>query len=207
MLDFIFNFIEKKKVFWILVLLNLIGAVYGFVFYYGSQLIETFNSNPLLLIFVPDSPLVAFILAAAFLSIKFNFKSDLFLFIAFAAAIKNGFWTVSVLSFYPDFYFPINPLLYIVLFAAHIGIFFEAFILLGKIQLERYFIVVSLFFFFANEISDYVFFTHPPLPMDSLTFMYQYTSFLSIAATFVSYYVIEKYRKPILEIFNSNPVK
>ena len=140
----------RKLLFWFIVLANLGGAVYGFTFFYGNQLLAT---NPLLWLFVADCPLYALLFAVAFLfrgkarpeTLKtlFGKVPDLsFLwFVAFLGAMKYGFWTMFVLSTYPEFYFTSGAsLLYGAIFVGHLFLLFETMLLVGKIKVKDWFL-------------------------------------------------------------------
>ena len=125
----------RRMLFWLIVLANIGGAVYGFAFYYGEQFLVT---NPLLWVFVGDCPLYALLFGLAFffrgearpemLEAWLGRVPDLSLlwFVAFVGAMKYGFWTVFVLTVFSGFYFtPASSLMYAVLFGAHIFMFFQ----------------------------------------------------------------------------------
>ncbi len=191
--------------FWFIVIANLGGFVYGTFFYYPIQLLST---NPLLWIFVPDCPLAALLIGLAFLSrcgsLNLSFLhpfskrgTDLswFWFLAFVMAMKYGFWTVFVLSAYPSFYFtPSSSLLYSILFASHVFLFFETFLLVGKIRPRVWFLLPALGFLLANDLSDYLLGTHPPLPETALGFMFPATLFMTLAFTWLSYHVLRRHQ-------------
>ncbi len=192
--------------FWFIVLANLGGFVYGTFFFYSAQFLST---NPLLWLFVPDCPFAALLIGLAFLSrcgslnlsLLHPFsrrRTDLswFWFLAFVMAMKYGFWTVFVLSVYSQFYFtPASSLLYSVLFASHIFLMFETFFLVGKIHPRRWFLLPTLGFLLANDLSDYLLGTHPPLPEASLGFMFPATVFMTLAFTALSYHVLRSHSK------------
>jgi uncharacterized membrane protein YpjA len=191
--------------FWFIVLANLGGFIYGTFFFYSGQFLST---NPLLWIFVPDCPLAALLIGLAFLSrcgspnLSFlhpfsrgkSYDLSWFWFLAFVMAMKYGFWTVFVLATYSSFYFtPSSSLLYSILFASHIFLFFETFLLVGKIRPKRWFLVPSLGFLLLNDLSDYLLGTHPPLPEASLGFMFPATIFMTLAFTGLSYHVLRSH--------------
>ena len=190
---------HKELVFWFIIFIDVLSAFYGFFLFYGYQLSIT---NPLLLIFVPDCPLAATLIAIAlFLAYKKK-VCNLFFFISFVYALKYGFWTFFVLAKYVEFYLPNNGIwLYSYLFLGHVGLFLEAFLVLGKIKLRPSYIAYSLIFLVLNDFSDYVLGTAPPLPPGTVGFMFPLTLLMSFFFTFFSYYVIEHYKEPIIKLF------
>jgi len=189
--------------FWFIVVANIGGFFYGVIFYYSGQLLST---NPLLWVFVVDCPLAALLFGLAFLSRcgSINLTLDPFSkgkkydlswlwFLAFVMAMKYGFWTIFVLATYSSFYFSTaSALMYTILFCSHVFLLFETLFLIGKIKLKRWFFLPTLGFLLANDLSDYLLGTYPPLPAESLTFMFPATIFMTIAFTLLSYSVLSK---------------
>jgi uncharacterized membrane protein YpjA len=196
---FSFSFISGKifssrKILFFLVLANLVGAFYGFVFYYGKK----FFLTPLhLWLFVPDCPLFSFLFAfSVFLVLMDKEKSFLFFF-TLAGSLKYGFWTVFVLLFFSGFYFtPENHLMYSVLLVAHVFLFVESFLLIKKIKFKLFYLVPSLLFFVANDLSDYFLDTHPPLPESELNFMFYFTLLSSLAFVAFALLLVKKAKSP-----------
>ncbi len=169
---------SNKKLLYFLILANFIGALYGFIFYYGARLLST----PLhLWIFVPDCPLFSLFMSLTFLLILLKKESSLLFFFSLVGALKYGFWTVFVLTFFNDFYFtPEKTFMYAVLLIAHIFLFAESFLLVKKIKFKFYYLLPTLLFFLANDFSDYFLGTHPPIPLDELNFMFYLTLISSL---------------------------
>jgi uncharacterized membrane protein YpjA len=192
--------VSRKFLFWFVFTANLVGAIYGFIFYYGNQFAVT---NPLLWFFVPDCPLMSLFFAFSMILIRFKKNFHAFYFLSFSGSLKYGFWTVFVLTNFSAFYFtPSLSLLYTVLFISHVFLFIEQFTLIGKIKLKKLFLVLALIFLIANDFSDYFLFTHPPLPRNSLGFMFNATLLMTFAFTFFSYWVLKNFKNPLIKIFN-----
>ncbi|MFH1695079.1 MAG: DUF1405 domain-containing protein [Candidatus Micrarchaeota archaeon] len=184
---------SSKKLMYFLILANLIGAVYGFVFYYGKQFLET----PLYLwLFVPDCPLFSLFFAICLLLILLKKENSFFFFLSLAGALKYGFWTVFVLLFFNEFYFtPENFLVYSVLLISHIFLFIESFLLIKKIKFKFYFFLLSLLFFIANDLSDYFLNTRPGLPLTELNFMFYFTLISSFVFILLALFLVKKLNK------------
>lgn len=189
-----------KKLFWAIFGINAIAAIYGFVFFYGRQLSA---ANPLLAVFIPDCPLASLLFAAAMLVIAFRLRADWFCSLAAATALKYGFWTVFVLLLYPGFYFaPETALMYSALLVAHIGLFIEVLALLpGKFKIRAIHILPVLAWFFANDLSDYLLRTNPPMPEYANAFMFPATVAMSLFFAAFTILALPRIRKPLIEIF------
>lgn len=190
---------SRNFLFWVIVIGNLVGAFYGFFFYYGQQLM---NSNILLWVFVPDCPLVALLFAVAMIGIKFKKKQlQWFYFLSFAFALKYAFWTVFVLWNYSWYYFtPEASFMYSVLFVSHILLFVEQFLLLNKIQAKKFFLAIALVFLLANDFSDYLLGIHPPLPCSALEFMFPASVAMSFFFSLFAFWVLRRKFKPLIEL-------
>jgi len=189
---------NKKLNIILLVLINLIAALYGFVFFYGSQ----FLSTPIhLWLFVPDCPLYALLAAIALAGFYFGKKNDLFNSIVFIGLLKYGFWTVFVLANFQWFYFaPETSMMYSTLFIAHLGLFLEAFLFIGHIKLNKLFLGISFAWFLLNDFIDYLLAVHPPIPLSEINFIFQATLAMTFAFVLIAFLLLKRIRKPLLNI-------
>lgn len=173
---------------------NAVGALYGFVFYYGEALKSV---NPVLAVFVPDCPLYALLFAVALALMCLGRRLNLFYFLVFIGALKYGFWTMFVLVKYSDYYFTQNSLLYSILFVSHLGLFLETVLLLGKITLKKSHLPIALVWFLMNDLADYVLKTHPPLPEEALQYMFIATVLMSLFFCGLSFFLVKRIKRPI----------
>ena len=147
----------------VLVLVNLVGTLIGFIYYYG-QLSAT---SPLLWIFVPDCPLYTGLFALLIILAVVGIRNDLFGLIVSIGLMKYGAWTLFALSFYHDFFFSFATLVWVqsaVLFILHIGMTAEGFVLPFR-RIRGEYIAAALGWFLLNDFFDYFGPTvHPYLP-------------------------------------------
>jgi uncharacterized membrane protein YpjA len=200
----------SRLLFWFIILVNLGGAAFGLIFYYGEQLA---NTNPLLWIFVPDFSLYALLFAVVFyfqgepkpreLKKWFGRVPDLswLWFLIFVGALKYGFLTVFVLSAYSPFFFtPEAGLMLGVLFGFNIFLMFETILLVGKIRIREVFLLISLVWFLINDFSDYLLGTHIQLPESALVFMFPATMGMSVVFTLMAYLVLGRYARDTYKV-------
>jgi len=193
--------LPRKTIFWLLIAANLIGTVYGFIFYYGKQMLDILATQPELILFIPDSPLHTLFLTLALLGVFFSEKRDWFYFFAFAGALKIGAWTTFVLLGFQQFYFaPEIALINFILLLAHIVLFFEAFLLIGKIELKKWFLLPPLIWFLVGDYSDYILGTHPPIPVTEISLIFSVTVAFSIIFTALTWIILSKWKKPIINL-------
>lgn len=194
-----------RLLFWLIIMANLGGAAFGFLVYYSQQLSST---DPFLWLFVVDCPLYALLFAVAFffraeprprlLRAWLPRLPDLspIWFLIFVGALKYGFWTVFVLTAYSPYYFtPGTGFLYAVLYGAHLFLIFETVLLVGRIRVREAFLPLSLAWFMANDLSDYLLGTHPPLPDSALTFMFPATMAMTVVFTLLAYLILGRYSR------------
>lgn len=98
------TFLSSRPVLWLLFICNLLGTVYGYI-WYEAQLRDTWlHHPPWQLIFVPDSPTASlfftlsllFLLFPARLS-KYHFLRTLIEGLAVVTSVKYGIWAVSMI--------------------------------------------------------------------------------------------------------------
>ncbi len=184
---------QQSPLFKFLLLANAIGAAYGFIFYYGQQLLTT---NPLLWVFVPDCPLYAFLFALALILLSEKTKAGWFYFLVFVGAVKYGFWTMFVLANYSYYYFtPELSLMYGVLFISHLVLFAEPLVLLGRISVKRETLALAIFWFLLNDWVDYSLGTHPPVPAAKIPEIFTLTVLMTFIFSLASYWLVKRFEE------------
>jgi uncharacterized membrane protein YpjA len=161
-MDFILRW---PVIFWTCFVANLIGAVFGSIFWYGPMLLD----SPLwALPFIPDCPLAALLGSIALLGLHWGRQWSFFYTLTAFACIKYGLWTVAywlnawtTAGFYGD---PIEVMLFVV----HIGLFIEGLLFVphyGLLSFGKRLLVIGVFV--LSMVVDYVLGYHPPLgPVD-----------------------------------------
>lgn len=149
-----------------LVLVNAAGTVWGVVWYW-EQLKETpWYFLPV----VPDSPLHAMFFG---IFIFWLLKGERFVqswraFIAWAGVlggIKYGFWTTVILSQYlllPGTYATVEDWM---LYLSHGGMALQGLVYMNRLPKAAMAAAVVIFWLALNDFCDYVFMTHPRLPL------------------------------------------
>ncbi|MDD1721520.1 MAG: DUF1405 domain-containing protein [Euryarchaeota archaeon] len=178
--------VENAPLIVIIILINLAGTLVGF-FYYWDQIS---TSSPSIWLFIPDCPLYV-LLAAIVLALYLTTKrrSDLVNFITAIGLLKYGTWTALVVLGFSTFYFAIDSALYGAIAIMHIGMALEFVLPLFLIRrVQRGFVVLALLWFFANDIADYYFAAHPPIPINELTLIAPLTFALTPLCTLIAYF-------------------
>jgi uncharacterized membrane protein YpjA len=177
----------------ILILFNLIGTVWGFI-WYGPQLAIT---PWYLMLFVPDCPLQALIFAI-FLTL-YPFRSqreataseDFLVWLAVLGSIKYGLWTQIILgqAIMADSYSTDT----LILFASHFGMTLEGLIYFPRGQRRFRPILAVALWFAANDGFDYFLDTHPVLPLYNQEGMAFFTAVVLSLATVVTAFGLCRY--------------
>jgi len=168
------------------ILINLAGTLIGF-FYYSDQLL---SSSPAIWLFIPDCPfyvLLAAIVLAVYLVTKR--RSDLVSFITAIGLLKYGTWTALVVLGFSSFYFAVDRALYEAIAVMHVGMALEFVLPLFLIRrVHRRFAILALLWFFANDVADYYFGAHPPVPINGLPLIAPLTFALTPLCTLIVYF-------------------
>jgi len=195
----------RDILFWLIFLANMGGAIYGFTLFYGQQLLST----PLpLWPFTPDCPLFALLFALSMLVVRSGMKgafATLFNYLTFAGALKYGFWTVFVLTYYRPFYTvtPMQTALSTMLAVSHVFLFFEAFLLASYVRPKPWHLAALLGFFLLSDWSDYVWLTYPPVPEYALQLLFPLTVAMSLVAVIGGYLILRRAKRPLLPILQA----
>lgn len=163
-----------------MIIINLGGTVFGY-YYYKYQL----RSSPWYLwIFIPDSPNAVLLFAIALALLRMKCKFKLINALAFVDLIKVGIWTLFVFLIYRDYYFsPAGFEFTSILFALHLGMVIEAFVLIKSLEaLRARELIFMLFWFLLNDLFDYYLDAHPiiRLAQISLVMSFAFTTSLVI---------------------------
>jgi uncharacterized membrane protein YpjA len=149
------------------VLANLVGTIFGTIFWYGPMLLDA----PLWSwLFIPDCPLGALLGSIGLLALRARRRWGFFYALTAFACMKYGIWTVlfwlriwSVEGFAAD---PLTFLMEGMLFVTHIGLFIEGLLFVPYINpLSRLARLGVVGWFALSVYADYALDFHPPLPL------------------------------------------
>ena len=160
------NIFYKKWFLTGLVVANLLGTIWGIIWYW-SQL----GATPwYLLPFVPDSPLHAMLFGLFIYWLltpanKMNFARMLICWAGVLGVIKYGLWTTVILSQYLLVIGSIPSLEDLMLFASHGGMALQGLVYANRLPRQKLAPFLAVGWFACNDLFDYVFMTHPRLPL------------------------------------------
>ncbi len=145
---------------WTLVAINLLSAVSGYIYWYGSDILAA----PLYLWpFVPDSPLSATLWAFALLAFHYGKRWEFLGLLAVTGCVKYGLWT--------DWVWFTNALSggrysieAVVLSANHFGMVLEGLLLVPLLRPRLHHALLVAVWYGINDLADYGFGNHPRVP-------------------------------------------
>ena len=152
--------LRNPLIFWTCVIVNLVGAVYGTIGWYGPMLAQSpVWAYP----FIPDCPLAAAGGTVALLGLRAGKRwSFVYTLVAFAC-IKYGLWTLAFWSRHWIGSGEILPI-QVMLFVAHMGLLAEGLLFvprIGSLSLPKRWWVIA--WFAVSVFVDYGLGYHPPL--------------------------------------------
>lgn len=164
------EFLSKRLIIWILLISNLLGTIYGYI-WYGGQLQATAMNHPIWqLPFVPDSPTASLFFSLALLLLLYPPKRILGFLIqqfiealAVVTSVKYGIWAVAMIFagasqgselVWQDW----------MLVASHTAMAVEALIFVKLFHMRSTALIGAIAWTLLNDTVDYTFGVFPYLP-------------------------------------------
>lgn len=197
---------RDRRIIWLLFIVNLLGTVYGYM-WYGNQLAFTAENYPVwLLPFVPDSPTASLFFTIALLLLLYPPKGltgtlvrQLIEALAVVTSVKYGIWAVSMIvagGYQGD---TVNWKDWM-LMISHTGMAVEALIYARFFSFRRM-LPVALLWTFANDMVDYSEGVFPWLPSvldDDINAVQYFTMGLTLFSTAAAWLFGGKTKRPVL---------
>ncbi|MBF7017090.1 DUF1405 domain-containing protein [Staphylococcus durrellii] len=151
--------IYNKIALWILLICNLAGTIYGYI-WYDTQLSVT---DWQFLMFVPDSPTASLFLCLVILAFIANKNIAIIEALAFVSLFKYGVWAVlmNIIMFIDERQIFLNGLM---LIFSHGIMAIEAIIFYPRMKVTVIGLVVAMIWVFHNDVIDYIFKQYPYYP-------------------------------------------
>ncbi|AZK47196.1 DUF1405 domain-containing protein [Paenibacillus lentus] len=164
------EFLSSRFILWALFISNLLGTIYGYI-WYGAQLWDTWANYPRWLIpFVPDSPTASlfFTLALLFLMFpnslsKYHRIRTLIEALAVVTSVKYGVWAVSII-FAGAYQGDVLVWQDWMLVVSHLAMAVEALLFVRLFAYGSIMLLLAGTWTFLNDFMDYSFGVYPWLP-------------------------------------------
>ncbi|CAH0118774.1 MULTISPECIES: DUF1405 domain-containing protein [unclassified Paenibacillus] len=184
------HFLTNRIILWCLFWFNLLGTIYGYI-WYGPQLRYTYENSPVWqLVFVPDSPTASLFFTIAVLFLLYPPVRSKFMIglrkivegLAVITSVKYGIWAVAIIFagaaqgnmlVWQDW----------MLVASHTAMAVEALLFVRFFSFGTGALVIGLLWTLLNDTVDYTFHVFPTLPgvlMDDLAAVRNFTFGLTI---------------------------
>ena len=148
-----FFYLLKSKPFLVLLLLvNIPGTIYGY-YWYGWQLADT---EPIFLLFVPDSPTASLFFCFVLLAFLFKKNWPLMEGLAAVTLFKYGIWAVVMNALVMIETNQLSPIA-IMLILSHLGMAIEGLLFTPFYKIKRWHLVAVAIWTLHNDVIDYVF--------------------------------------------------
>lgn len=196
-LKWIYPILGNRNVLWILLIVNIAGTIYGYV-WYGWQLKET---PPIFLIFVPDSPTASLFFVFVLLAFLLKRNWPLLEALAIVTLFKYGIWAVvmNVLVYFVTGEMNVEG--YMLIFS-HLAMAIQGLLYAPFYRIKLWHLVVTGIWTLHNDVIDYVFQMMPRYHMLD-QFMPQigyFTFWLSILSLAIAYYMCIRPNRFVLKI-------
>lgn len=174
---------------WLLLVVNLLGTAYGY-YWYNWQLEIT---EPIFLIFVPDSPTASLFFSIALLGWLFGRHFKLIEALALITLVKYGLWAV-VMNIWTQV--ETGPIGFVgwMLVVSHFAMAVQAVLYISKYRFTWVHLLIAAIWTIHNDVIDYVFGQMPiyrSLSEHTLVIGY-FTFWLSIACILLAIAVIKR---------------
>ncbi|HLG26861.1 MAG TPA: DUF1405 domain-containing protein [Paenisporosarcina sp.] len=173
---------------WILLAVNVLGTIYGYIWYIWQLKI----TDPIFLIFVPDSPTASLFFSIALFGWLINRNFKLIEALALITLVKYGLWAV-VMNIWTQF--EAGPIGFVgwMLVVSHFAMAVQALLYIPKYKFNWIHVLIAAIWTLHNDVIDYVFGQMPiyrSLSEHTQTIGY-FTFWLSIACILVAIKVMK----------------
>lgn len=177
-----------KTFMWILLVVNTLGTIYGYIWYMWQLEI----TEPIFLIFVPDSPTASLFFSIALFGWLINRHFRLIEALALITLVKYGLWAV-VMNIWTQF--ESGPIGFVgwMLVVSHFAMAVQALLYIPMYKFKWIHILIAAIWTLHNDVIDYVFGQMPiyrSLSEHTQTIGY-FTFWLSIACIVIAIKVIK----------------
>lgn len=181
--------LSNRSFLWLLLIVNALGTIYGY-YWYGWQLEIT---DPIFLVFVPDSPTASLFFCFAIVAWLYGSNFRLMEALALITLIKYGLWAVvmNMLTLWETG--SINAIGWM-LVASHFAMAVQAVLYSSKYRFTKVHIVIAAIWTLHNDVIDYVF-EQMPIYGTIMQYMNEigyFTFWLSICCIIFALYVENK---------------
>ncbi|WP_147533774.1 DUF1405 domain-containing protein [Bacillus marasmi] len=185
-MGYIYALLANRKILWLLLIINIIGTIYGYI-WYGWQLADT---PTIFLPFVPDSPTASLFFVFVLIALLLKKNWPIFEALAIVTLVKYGVWAVVMNLLVGIINGQLDAVGYM-LMLSHFAMAIQGVLYAPFYRLKPWHLVVTGVWVVHNEIIDYVFKMMPRYhTLDNYMAEIGYFTFwLSIFSLGITYYL------------------
>ncbi|TFE03073.1 DUF1405 domain-containing protein [Jeotgalibacillus salarius] len=185
MVEYIFSWLTNRYFLWILFIVNLFGTIYGY-YWYRFQLADT---EPIFLIFVPDSPTASLFFTIVIFGYLINKQWPLIEALAIITLFKYGIWAV-VMNFLTWGVTGQMSAVAWMLVISHAAMALQGILYSSFFRIKYWHILVAALWTFHNDVIDYVYMQYPVYSRlsEKIEHIGYFTFWLSVASILVAWY-------------------
>ncbi|RJS59536.1 DUF1405 domain-containing protein [Bacillus sp. PK3_68] len=191
-MQYVYWFLANKRFLLILFFINLVGTIYGYM-WYAPQLVRT---DWFFWPFVPDSPTASLFFTIVLLGFLWKKSWGLFQALAIVTLFKYGIWAVvmNVLVLKVTGYLPWEGYM---LMASHLGMAIQGLLYAPFYRIKPWHLIIAAFWALHNEIIDYVYMQYPSYPQLHLYIkeIGYFTFWLSVFSIFLAWYLTSREKR------------
>ncbi|HLR19633.1 MAG TPA: DUF1405 domain-containing protein [Staphylococcus sp.] len=148
--------IYNKGVLYFLFVCNLLGTIYGYIWYGGQLSVSSWQFTP----FVPDSPTASLFLCIAIIGFILGKNFPIIEALAFVSLIKYGVWAV-IMNIIMFIQFDSVTIIGCMLIFSHGIMAIEALLFYPRFKITMLGFIFAVIWVFHNDVIDYVFMQYP----------------------------------------------
>jgi uncharacterized membrane protein YpjA len=196
-MKWIYPVLGNKAVLWLLLVINIAGTIYGYI-WYKWQLVDT---PPIFLPFVPDSPTASLFFVFVLIAFILGKNWPIFEALAIVTLIKYGIWAVVMNLLVLQVTGELDWIALMLIFS-HGAMAVQGMLYAPFYRIKTWHLVVTGIWTLHNDVIDYVFFMLPRYTiLDLYTPQIGYFTFwLSIFSLGITYFLTVRKNRFQLEI-------
>ncbi|WP_404403492.1 DUF1405 domain-containing protein [Jeotgalibacillus malaysiensis] len=186
MKEYIFSWLTNRYFLIVLFIVNLLGTIYGY-YWYRFQLADT---EPIFLIFVPDSPTASLFFTIVIFGYLINRQWPLIEALAIITLFKYGIWAV-VMNFLTWGVTGEMSAVAWMLVLSHAAMAVQGLLYAPFYRMKLWHIVFAAVWTFHNDVIDYVYMQYPVYSRlsEMIDHIGYFTFWLSVCSVLIAWYV------------------
>jgi len=189
MKEFIYSWLSNRLFLWLLFAVNLVGTIYGY-YWYRFQLEVT---EPIFLIFVPDSPTASLFFTIVIFMYLMGKRSKIIEALAIVTLFKYGIWAVvmNLLTWQVTGFISLQAWM---LVFSHAAMALQGLLYAPYYRFKWWHLLLAAIWTLHNDVIDYVFMQYPVYSRleEFVPQIGYFTFWLSIASIGIAYFLVIK---------------